>query len=387
MINLVIDELERHFNYWSFSHEKTEALSACANVIEDPLNAFRLVFLSIPFAKLDEENIFGNGHRDLINSAINMKSGRVLKGLLTLVCKFEEKNLAYPDLLEPTLKLFALKKNFAIRALMLRHLPYLQSKNYELGWSLFEIVMETSKGLWKAAETCLYYSYQKNFDLISTLLSRILEEGEGEDFETWGRISALSALSGYIDILDFIEDLTSLNSLEAWKGAATVLANVNNYKNHNRKCSIGLEAGLNAGLEFSNVVAEEIKHLCDKDNSILIPLKLIKLCFEIYKNNDQKKNWPFFGFDKWLNSILDLNPDEALDIAEIYLNYVKETKSYLYDYDDVLVQFLTRIFAEAEEREDSDNSEMLYRVVSLQDTLLTLGVDSVDKWLKNAERP
>lgn len=47
---------------------------------------------------------------------------------------------------------------------------------------------------------------------------------------------------------------------------------------------------------------------------------------------------------------------------------------------------MTRLFAEAEEREESDHGAMLQRVVSVQDLLLSLGVNSISDWLKAAER-
>ena len=63
------------------------------------------------------------------------------------------------------------------------------------------------------------------------------------------------------------------------------------------------------------------------------------------------------------------------------------SKPYLYDSDNNLTQLLTRLFDEAEEREESDDGAMLQRVVSVQDTLLFLGIDGVNDWLKAAERP
>ncbi len=73
--------------------------------------------------------------------------------------------------------------------------------------------------------------------------------------------------------------------------------------------------------------------------------------------------------------------------AEIYLAYVKHTKSYLYDHENNLTQLLTRLFAEAEEREESDHGAMLQRVVVVQDALLSIGVSNINDWLKAAERP
>lgn len=47
---------------------------------------------------------------------------------------------------------------------------------------------------------------------------------------------------------------------------------------------------------------------------------------------------------------------------------------------------MTRLFREAEEREESDGEKMLRSVVEMQDMLLSLGIDDVINWLKAAER-
>jgi len=70
-----------------------------------------------------------------------------------------------------------------------------------------------------------------------------------------------------------------------------------------------------------------------------------------------------------------------------YIAYLSNSVSYLYDHENLLVQLMTSLFAESEEREESDNGSMLTRVVRLQDLLLSLGGTSIDDWLKAAERP
>ena len=54
---------------------------------------------------------------------------------------------------------------------------------------------------------------------------------------------------------------------------------------------------------------------------------------------------------------------------------------------DNFPQLITRLFAEAEEREEVDSGVMLQRVVSLQDALLAKGISKINDWLKAAERP
>ena len=81
------------------------------------------------------------------------------------------------------------------------------------------------------------------------------------------------------------------------------------------------------------------------------------------------------------------DPMAALEAAEKYLGYVQRRRPHLYDHQNNLTQLLTRLFAQAEEQEESDQGAMLQRVVAIQDTLLSLGVSGVNDWLKAAERP
>lgn len=82
----------------------------------------------------------------------------------------------------------------------------------------------------------------------------------------------------------------------------------------------------------------------------------------------------------------DRIPSPAVAATEIYLAYVSRAKPHFYDHENRLTQLMTRLFAEAEEREDTDHGAMLQRVVAVQDTLLSLGVNGINEWLKAAER-
>lgn len=94
-----------------------------------------------------------------------------------------------------------------------------------------------------------------------------------------------------------------------------------------------------------------------------------------------------YGFDAWLNAISLDDPIVALEATEIYLNFVRSTKPYVYDHENNLTQLLTRLFSQAEEQEETDCGAMLQRVVAVQDELLALGFNAVNDWLKAAERP
>jgi len=387
--NHILDELEKHSNHWQLNRSASKALEACAHVIQDTQNAERLVFLAIGFVNLREESTIRGDSVDLLTTDINMMSGNVAEALMILANKLQELSVLFPELLSHTLRRFAGNEHPAIRALILRRLPYLQSMNPELGWNLFHLAMQDATGLWQSAEPCLYYAYHNNFEKISPLLARIYSEGSGKDLETWGRISALAALSRRIDFAVWLEDLKALNVTEAWCGAANVWTHSENIKQHRDQCLSGIRAGLNAGGPHAAAVAQQMDHVF-RDNTppISIPIELIRLCFTVFENesDSENKHHRLFGFDEWLNATSQRDPEHALAATEIYLAYVSRAKPYFYDHENRLTQLMTRLFAEAEEREESDHGAMLQRVVSVQDTLLSLGVNGINDWLKAAER-
>jgi hypothetical protein len=387
LANQILDELERHSTHWQLNRSAAKALEACAHIIQDTQNASRLVFLAIGFANLREESTIHGDSVDLLTTGINMMSGNIAEALMILASNLQERGMALPELLPHTLRRFASNEHPAIRALILRRLPYLQSQIPELGWELFHRAMQDAVGLWQSAERCLYYAYHEHFEKVSPLLERIRRDGSKEDMETWGRISALAALTGHIDFADFLGELNTLDITEAWSGAASVWTHSDNIKQHREQCLAGIEAGLKSDSPHAAEVARHVDNIF-RDNTppVNIPIELIQLCFSVFENNSEDKHHRLFGVDEWLNATSQRDPELALAATEIYLTYVSHAKPYFYDHENRLVQLMTRLFAEAEEREESDRGAMLKRVVLVQDLLLSLGVNSINDWLKAAER-
>ena len=383
----ILDELERHPAHWQLNRSAAKALEACAHVIQDTQNAARLVFLAIGFGNLREASTVRGDSVDLITAGINMTSGNIAEALMIVVNRFQELDITLPELLPPTLRRFASNEHPAIRALILRRLPYLQYRNPDLGWELFHLAIQDAVGLWQSAERCLYYAYHDHFEKVAPSLERICREGSKEDMETWGRISALSTLTGHIDFADLLDELNTLDITEAWQGAASVWTHPENIKQHREQCLAGIEAGLKVDRSHAAAVALHVDNIF-RDNTppISIPIELIRLCFSVFETDSENKHHRLFGFDEWLNGTSQRDPELALATTETYLAYVSHAKPYLYDHENRLVQLMTRLFAEAEEREESDHGAMLKRVVSVQDLLLSLGVNSINDWLKAAER-
>jgi len=373
LANQILDELERHPTHWSLNRFAAEALKACAHVIQDTQDASRLVFLAIVFGGLREEGTIQGDSVDLLTTGINMMSGNVAEALMILANNFQERGMALPELLPPTLRRFASNEHPAIRALILHCLPYLQSQNPELGWELFRLAMKDAVGFWQHAERCLYYAYHDHFEKVAPSLERICREGSKEDMETWGCISALSVLTGHIELANLLGALNSLNITEAWKGAATVWTHPGNIRQHRDRCLAGIEAGLKADSHHAAAVARLVDDIFQNNvPPISIPIDLIQLCFNAFENDREDKHNRLFGFNEWLNAISQRDPELALAATEIYLAYVSRANPYFFDHENQLVQLVTRLFAEAEEREESDHGAMLKRMVSVQDLLLSL---------------
>lgn len=386
----ILDELERHPQYWRVRRPAAKALEACANVLHDLENAERLVVLASGFEPLEEDDPIKGDNVDLLTLGVNMVKGDVAEALMILESNLRELGGVFPELLHPTLRRFAGDKHRAIRALILHRLPYLQSKDFELGWSLFHLAMYDSEGLWGIAEPCLYYAYQRHFEVVKPLLARLRLEGVGKDMETWGRISALASMARHIDFVEFLEDLKVLDNTEAWQGAATVWTNAENIRQHREQCLAGMDAGLKVGGAHALAVAGKIDNIFgDETVPISLPIDLVRSCFLVFESDSQSENrhHRLFGFHEWLNATALHDPEAALSAVKIYLAYIRCCQPYIYDHKNCLTQLMTRLFAEAEEREECDGGAMLNGVVEIQDTLLSLGVNGVSDWLKAAERP
>ncbi|MDD5334082.1 MAG: ATP-binding protein [Rhodoferax sp.] len=386
----VLDELEWHASHWHHNRAASKAIQGCAHVIEQTRDAARLTSLAMGFSTLEEKSSISGDSVDLLTAGINMARGNAAESLMIVANQLEKNGIPWPDLLPPALRLFAVDKDPAIRALLLRRMPYFQSHHPDLGWELFDLAMQDSAdGLWAMAEPCLYHAYHQRYDIVEPWLTRLYREGNGKDFEIWGRISALAALSKQLALSALLAELKTLDTAEAWRGVASVWTHPRNVQLHREQCLAGLEAGLNAENQHAPAVARKYGNLFRETKPLVsTPIELLRRCFSLLESEaTESARSDVHGFDAWLNASSILDPMHALEATEIYLDFVRSTKPYMYDHDNNLTQLLTRLFAQAEEQEESDSGAMLQRVVVVQDALLALGVSGVNDWLKVAERP
>lgn len=384
----ILDELQSHASHWLRNHEASKAINNCAYVATEQFDAMRIVSLAVGFLMLHEESAITGDSVSLLSHGINMSKGNAAEALIILANTLVEKDIPWPEPLSCALRMFAADEHPAVRALMLRRLPYLQGHHPEFGWELFGLAMnKADPSLWTIAEPCLYHAYHQSFEAVSPWLNRLYQDGRGKELETWGRISALAVLSKKMNISVLLGALISRASAEAWEGAAGVWTHVGNLKQHKELCLTGLNVGLSSENIHAHVVARKLTNIFrEKNPPLLVPIELIRCYFSLMGANSNSHGADINGFAAWLNAISVNFPVYALEACESYFDFVQRKNISVYDLEKNLTQLLTRLFSQAEEQEESDSSAMLKRVVVLQDILLELGVNGVEAWLKEAER-
>ncbi len=318
-----------------------------------------------------------------------MIRGRATEALMILANRLDDSGVPWPESLPDALRLFAADESLPLRALMLRRLPVLQSHCAKLGWELFDLLLlDNAPSLWHLAEHCLYYAYPRAFEIVAPWLARLYREGSGRGLEAWGRISALAVFSKRVDQSLFLAELAALKAEEAWRGAASVWTHPRNMLEHREECIAGLEAAFSADTPYAAAVACEVHNLFREEGPpIFLPVELLRNTFSLLETETDYNRQDILDFDVWLNATSRRDPMYALEVAEIFFDYVRRAGIALYDHEHNLTQMLTRLFAQAEEEEESDDGAMLHRVVKVQDAMLFLKVYGMDDWLKAAERP
>jgi hypothetical protein len=377
----LLGELDTHPDFWRGRRETADALQACAHVVESNTHAETIVFHLIGMLAAVEPKEERESGLGLVHVAINSTRGVAAEAALILADHWLEAGRSFPETLPATLCRFADDPHPAVRAVLLRRLPFLQDRMPELGWRVFDLATEAGDAaIWAEAERCLYYAYHRHYELVAPYLARMFTAGA---YEPWGRISALACLSGQIALPDFLDSLLGVADGAAWKGAAQVFAS--NVGQHRESCLNALIWMLERSPEQADV-AEEAGHLFDGKAPIRgLPAVFFQCYFAAKAQKDTAQPRSLFQFFEWLAAIAPDSTDEALVALETLFASPVSASFERWELRDMSV--LNHLFGEAEDREQADGGAFLARVIAVQDALLQSGTHGFDQWLKDAERP
>ncbi|MDP2505816.1 NACHT domain-containing NTPase [Oceanobacter sp. 3_MG-2023] len=385
-------ELERHSGHWQRTKSKAKALKACAHVIQNPSLVDRLVFQMLEFAFIFEERFHSSDTRlGLIHNGINMNTSEVADAVMVLVTEIAEAGREISNLSISALQLFSQSGCSEVKEMILHRLPYLKNDAPALAWEIFERVMQKSDDLWPYAESFLYYSYNNEFERVEPYLAQMKTSHDKESLATWGRLSALSGLQDSIKSSLLLQELLSLSSNSAWEGALDVWSYRDNFNSHPEVCLKGLSIAFNQSDDIKTLASDDFAGLLGDTEPVIHFRESIFKTFidslDSSQNKGNNKRDYFQEINEWLNLIAQSDPVKALNCAEIFIPKLQQWKPYFYDHNKNLVQLMNQLFAYAEELEESDEGELLTRVVSLQDVLLSIEGREIQEWLRAAERP
>lgn len=263
----------------------------------------------------------------------------------------------------------------------------MQTKS-ELGWELFDLAFsDDDQRVWKYAAQTLYYATGKLFARAKPYIDKMERAGLPVVLKSWGRLSALAVLEGQIVPLVLLKKLSLRGEESAWDGAISVwVANAGHAK-YASDCVAGLAAAV-THTEAHAPLLRRMNALFQPQSPIpRIPLSLFRAIYldggvglEVGGNLAPQ-------MDEWLSRFAEIDPDQALEISEVIAGICKARDITPFYDPKPLGTLLTSLFREAEEREASDNGNMLRRVVALQDVFLSIPTSVLGEWLHAAERP
>jgi hypothetical protein len=376
--------VESHYDFWTGRRDMATILKASAEVVESNEDCERISFLLFGCLKSADPGPDREDTNDHLTVAINSTRGVAVEAAFTLAGRWSESARLLPPLLMEVLKRCTSDPHPSVRALILQSLPIFLHYNQDRGWQLFErTVFAGDAPPWRHAYNCLYYNYYKRFHVVSGYLSVLRVANDPEALKVWSRISALSSLAGHIEFDAFLADLEAVNRDDAWSGATSIFAaNLAELKLR-EFCTQGLLAALNSA-EDKNRVLGKMFRIFTECMDYPIDLAFIETYFNAVAANRAEHGRDVHGVGDWLASVGVVDPDYALVAVETILLHSVSLDTWD---GSPYTKLMTALFREAEERELSDQGLFLSRVVVVQDALLQRGTQSLESWLKDAERP
>lgn len=375
---------ESRYDFWVGRRDFATILQASAAALHSDADCERISFLLLGCLKSDDPGPERDDSGDRITVAINSTRGVAAETAFAIAGRRLESERGLPRLLVEILRQCASDQHPSVRALVLRSLPVVIYYHSNLGWHLFEhALFPGNTPPWRHAYDCLYYNYHRNFSTVNRYLAILRVIDDPEALKIWSRICALSCLAGHIELDSFLEELRTANTVEAWSGAASIFAANLNEPKSREFCIRGLFASLNDSPSNGKVL-EEMFRFFPESAGRQIGLDFLHSYFRAVTESTSEHGRGVHGVGDWLASVGVIDPEYTLTAIEVVLQYSTQLETW----DGTpYTRLMTALFREAEERELSDQGQFLTRVVAVQDALLRLNMNSLDNWLKDAERP
>jgi len=373
--------VETYAELWEDEHAVKRAINAASETAEYLEYADRLIIpiFQVLSSQYESPRTI-DSEQSAQSAALNHPHGVAAGSAVILWQQMHSREESKPKLMDPLLGWCARHPNLAARAALLHRLPYLVQENPDLGWHLFDLILDDApEFFWPIAEQTLYYNYHDDFTRVEKHLDRIENKALDEAGETYGRIMTLSHLSGHVSQEVLFDKLETANE-SVRKGAAQVFGS-----NLDRQPDTCI-SGATRLLQFSELSEDTWGAFISKslhgDKFQQVPKELVETIIRTLPA--QRSRGHFYEIADWIAQRSKTNPRGALDVMETLVRSIEERDhSRFIPNSDVIAEAVLSILREADEYGEE---ELVRRALSLQDRLLKLGFTAVDRMLDEASR-
>lgn len=363
----------------STEYTVSRLLEAVADTTESDEAAERLVLAlwrittsEDPEPKPDEEAA------DFGMVAYNSTRGITARSATSLYCRWLKLEKPIPRLLPYLLRRCASDRSLGVRVSILDRLPFVVHHSPDLGWRLFDTCFREPQGkLWLEAERLLYYHYRGSFEVVKPLIDRMRKEALDVAGEAYGRIATLCYLAGHSVIDDRpLFSLATNDSIS--QGIAQVLCANLVHTGVAEKCRATLIEMLKIAETSTAALAALGRRMASEHADGPVDPELVLLSVGAMGHlKEARDTW---ALCKWLERNTSQYPLAALEICEKLI--ALPTEGHV-RFSGEMVPILLELLREADETDDPD---LISRVVKLQDSCLSLDVLGVDELLDNSAR-
>jgi hypothetical protein len=377
----LLDLVERFRESWIGEHTLSQAVEACTHVLHDPESAGRLTVLLVRLAQSPNPN--GSSEHDAAFQALNSTRGRTALAAVRLAAAIVSSGDDLPEELLQLLLRFATDARPGVRWALLQGVVPLTQSQPDLAWSLFdEATVDSGTDEWEVAEPSLYYNYHGQFDRVGPVLDRIRATAMQAAGGVYGRIGALSWLAGHLDDAALFGALPG-SPPSVWAGMAEVFSANLGDAEHGARSEEGLLRLLTAE-DVPDSAGQAVAAALERDTKRKrVSRRVVEALLEL-RPDPADHDMRVHAAVAWAAEEARHDALGILPVLEKVAGGVDAGQPRRLHGTRDLVVALTAVMREADE---TDDSELIARVVALQDRLLRLGVDDVDQMLDAASRP
>ncbi len=363
---LLLDTVHEGGKIWDDPSCVADVVRVVSNVFEDESPLSELTDILIKLDELNEDN-------NIDESSRKRRQGHLLQSIIAVLTQSYKEHESGSEVLKNIACHRSIRLDSYSKSYVLSRLPFIIYHDSNLGWKIFDnIFLEIDDDGISFVEAVLYNNYSRTYPKVKEYLDCFVDNHIEEAYESWGRISSLAYLSGHVSW-----DSLCLHIEQLGKDCATGCAQVFATNIDKKECMEMCEEGL-LYLLLKDSVSDDVVNRAAKIFEKKIPVSDELIYAFLDAVSKTKSRIGVRRFNDWLAQRAAMNPCWAIAPCERLADVcIPKTDSYFYmSGRESLICTLTEILREADE---SDDEELIMRVLNVQDKFLDLGITDIEQ--------